>query len=97
MTFQGPKLTACLTSLAALGLVACGGEDDGMAEETVLTPPGTTQALDPAATPTPPDPIPSAPPEMIAPGEPAAPLDPTNPTSPAPGSPPPVLPDSPPN
>lgn len=87
------KLMAPLTALAAFGLVACGESEPGLETPTVA--PTTDAPLDPASVPTPPDPIPDAPPELIAPG--AAPQDPLNPTDPNAPAPPPVLPDSPPN
>lgn len=107
MTLTGLKLTAGLTALATLGLVACGGEtemagDDPLHDAEIARDgeDRTTTTLDPATTPLPADPVPNAPPEVVAPGglpAPADRLDPTDPTAPPPPNPPPVLPDSPPN
>lgn len=98
MNLLALKLMAPLTALAAFGLVACGESEPAL--ETPSVAPATDAPLDPAAVPTPPDPVPSAPPELIEPGTGAAPQDPLNPTdpnAPPPPAPPPVLPDSPPN
>jgi hypothetical protein len=94
MSLTGLKLAAGLAALATMGLVACGDDMQTAENEIPTVAPTTEGTLDPASVPTPPDPLPSAPPELIAP---QAPLDPTDPTAPPPGAPPPVLPDSPPN
>lgn len=109
MTLSGLKLTAALTAMASLALVACSGEtemagDDPLRDAAIARGEDPAPPMDPAEVQTqvPPSMIPNGPPEIPPqapqiPSQPQTPLDSTDPTAPIPGAPPPVLPDSPPN
>jgi hypothetical protein len=95
-------------ALVLTGMAACSEADTRMAGDDPLADANDARGAQPApdgvvpqTDDTTPSPLPSAPPEVVAPqtpqGEPPSILNPTDPTAPPPGSPPPVLPDSPPN
>lgn len=94
MTFPGLQLTAGLVALMTMGLIACADREATQTEAPVA--PAVAAPMDNGATMTPPSQLPSAPPEIVAPGDGGVTLDSTDATGAGPANPPPVLRETPP-